>query len=149
MILAESSIAQRLRGLVLNAVELRGMTTWPGELIEDYLNIIDNISQISDTVDAGASIDIITVTNNYITTSEDGTILIDCSSNAVTVSLDSSALRGQQHTLKCINDTFTCTVSASPFVIDNDGITFELFKDESIIVRADGSNNCWIVTGKR
>jgi hypothetical protein len=143
--LAESSIINRLRGLALSATELRELVPWPGALIEDYLNIIDNLSQIGETVDTGASIDIITVTANYTTTKADGTILIDCSAGAVTVSLDTSAARGQNHTLKCIDDTYTCTVSSSPNLIDNDGESFQLIKDESIDVRADNDNDWWII----
>jgi hypothetical protein len=143
--LAESSLQQRLRGLALSAVELRELTEWPGALIEDYLNIIDNLGQIGTTVDTGVSIDIISVTANYTTTNADGTILIDCSTGPVTVSLDTSATRGQNHTLKCIDDTYTCTVSSSPYLIDNAGESFQLFKDESIDVRADNDNDWWII----
>lgn len=136
---------QRLRGLALSAVELRELTTWPAAVVEDYLNIIDNLAQISTTVDTGASIDITTITANYTTMGDDGTLLIDCSSNPVTVSLDITAPRGQEHTLKCIDDTYDCIVDASPNSIDDDGVDFQLFKDESIVVRADENNDWWII----
>lgn len=48
--MAESTV-DKLRGLVLSAVELREMTDWPEALIEDYLNLIDNLLTIAQDVD--------------------------------------------------------------------------------------------------
>lgn len=42
---------QRLRSLVLNAVEIKGITGWPAAMIEDYLNIIDNIVSLAELLD--------------------------------------------------------------------------------------------------
>lgn len=47
----DPSTVQRLRGLVLDATELRRMTDWPPALIEDYLNILDNIILLADLID--------------------------------------------------------------------------------------------------
>jgi hypothetical protein len=41
---------QRLRGLILSAVELRKLTDWDEAVIEDYLNIIDNLLTLSEEV---------------------------------------------------------------------------------------------------
>jgi len=42
---------ERLRGLVLSALDLKTMTNWPDALIEDYLNIVDNLILLSDLLD--------------------------------------------------------------------------------------------------
>ena len=41
----------RLRGLALSAKDLRELTDWPDALIEDYLNILDNLILLADTLD--------------------------------------------------------------------------------------------------
>lgn len=45
-----------LRGLVLTAVELKRLTDWPEALIEDYLNILNNLIALSDTIDTKSGI---------------------------------------------------------------------------------------------
>ena len=42
---------ERLRGLVLSAIDLKSLTEWPDALVEDYLNILDNLIMISITLD--------------------------------------------------------------------------------------------------
>jgi len=39
-----------LRGLVLSANDLKGLTDWPDALIEDYLTILDNLILLADTI---------------------------------------------------------------------------------------------------
>ena len=51
MIIPDPTTAQTLRGLVLGAQDLRELTNWPGSLIEDYLNILDNIVMLADLLD--------------------------------------------------------------------------------------------------
>ena len=46
-----AEVANRLRGLVLSATELSAMTDWPSALIEDYLNIIENLILIAESLD--------------------------------------------------------------------------------------------------
>lgn len=142
--MAESSIALRLRGLVLSATELKQLAAWPGALVEDYLNIVDNIGKIAVSVDVGGSSDVQTVTADYTTTGADGLILADASANPVTVSLDDSAVAGQSHVVKCIGDTFACLVGRNGNLIDGVAESVELFKDESLSVRADTSNDWWV-----
>lgn len=43
--------AQRLRGLILSAAELKAMTQWPDALVEDYLNLLDNLITIANLLD--------------------------------------------------------------------------------------------------
>jgi len=40
-----------LRGLVLSASDLKGLTDWPDALVEDYLNILDNLILLANTLD--------------------------------------------------------------------------------------------------
>ena len=42
---------ERLKGLILSAKDLRELTDWPGALIEDYLNILDNIIVLATLLD--------------------------------------------------------------------------------------------------
>lgn len=142
--MASSSVLQRLRGLILSATELRELTNWGDALIEDYLNNASNVAQVAVSVDIGVDIDIQTKTSNYTTVSNDGLILADASANAVTIFLDDTALAGQNHTIKCTDDTFTCLVGRNGNLIDDTAESFELFKDESLSVRADSDNNWWI-----
>ena len=60
--MAEVTTAQRLRGLVLSAAELKSLTDWPDSLIEDYLTIIDNLVLLADEIDVKN--DIIKATTN-------------------------------------------------------------------------------------
>lgn len=42
---------EHLRGLMLSANDLRALTDWPDALIEDYLNILDNLILLANTLD--------------------------------------------------------------------------------------------------
>lgn len=44
----------RINGLVLSATEVAQMTGWPPAMVEDYLNILRNIIEITDEVDNGS-----------------------------------------------------------------------------------------------
>lgn len=46
-----ANLVNRLEGLIPSASELRDGTTWPDWLIEDYLALLRNILEISETVD--------------------------------------------------------------------------------------------------
>ena len=143
--MADTSLVQRLRGLILSAVDLRQLTDWEASIIEDYLNIVDNIVQIATTVDIGADIVVQTKTSNYTTIQDDGTILADASANPVIISLDATAVNGQNHTVKCIDDTFDCFIGNNGNNIDAIEENFEIFKDESVTIRADSNNDWWII----
>lgn len=89
-----------------------------------------------------------TKTNDYIIITTDYTILADCSSNSVTITLPSdpsSSIEGYIYNIKCINDTYTCTVSANGNNIDGDTNDITLIKNESITVQADIDGNWWII----
>lgn len=44
-------LAQRLQGLLLSATELKAITDWPDELVEDYIETIRNIVLIATQTD--------------------------------------------------------------------------------------------------
>jgi len=56
----------RLNSLILSAAELVELTDWPDPVIEDWLNLIDNISILADEVDVKN--DIIKNTTHVTTT---------------------------------------------------------------------------------
>lgn len=62
--------AQRLRGLILSASELKAMTGWPDALVEDYLNLLDNLIIISDLLDIEIDQKIEEISTDFL----DGTI---------------------------------------------------------------------------
>ncbi len=47
------STSELLRGLVLNAKEIKNLTDWPDPMIEDYLSILENLVIIANAADAG------------------------------------------------------------------------------------------------
>lgn len=47
-----ASINEQLRTLYLSASDLKGLTNWPDTLIEDYLNLLENISLIGTIIDS-------------------------------------------------------------------------------------------------
>lgn len=49
---------ERLKGLILSAQDLRELTDWPGAVIEDYLNILDNLIMIANLLDVEIDTDI-------------------------------------------------------------------------------------------
>ena len=65
-----------------------------------------------------ATKEIKTVVNNYLILETDYSILADATSNAVTVTLPLAPNNGRVYNVKCINDTFTCTVAGNGKNID-------------------------------
>lgn len=39
------------RGLILSAEEIKQLTGWPDAMVQDYLNILDNLTAIASTLD--------------------------------------------------------------------------------------------------
>jgi hypothetical protein len=81
---------EELRGLVLSAVELKNLTQWPSALVEDYLNLIDNLINISEAVDTKSGIikqTVIVSTSPYTPTTEDQVIFVDTDSSPISISL--------------------------------------------------------------
>lgn len=139
-----ASLNERIRGLYFSADELSKLTNWPAVVIEDYLSILDSLLLISESVDSSGQLNIINVTTDYIATAQDGLILANANSNDVTIFLGIAVTEGEEHTIKCVDDTFTCLVNPQGNGIDGDSGTFQLWEDESITIKADSDNNWWI-----
>jgi len=62
-----ASVLSQLESLVLSAVELREATDWTDQVIEDYLNIIRNLSLLAESSDSTqAQIDTLVIFVNDI-----------------------------------------------------------------------------------
>lgn len=91
----DPTLVSQLRGLILSAADLRALSDWPGALIEDYLNILDNLTLLSDSIDtkAGyAEFQSVTISGGVITL--DGeypfrVLTVDTEGGAATDDLDS------------------------------------------------------------
>lgn len=88
--MADVSTINRLRGLILSAQELKSMTDWPGALIEDYLNIVDNLILLAGEIDTKNNIiknTTIVTSSPYTPTSEDEEIFINTNAIPITITL--------------------------------------------------------------
>lgn len=118
----------------------------------DIHNAIETLLTSSDDGDSAIT-EYITKQRNVTTHTVDavvseleGTLLIDASSNPVTLTLlSAAAFLGYAFTFKCIDDTFKADVIATPpDMLEEEVTSFELFKGEYIEVRSDGTN--WRIT---
>lgn len=87
-------IRNSLRGLVLSAIEIKNLTRWPGAMVEDYLNLLDNFISLATQLDN--MVDVVRVTADYTTTSSDGTIFADTTDNPIEIFLAAGA-EGMRH----------------------------------------------------
>jgi hypothetical protein len=140
-----SSLSEKIKGLQLNAVDLKLLTIWPTPVIEDYLSLFDSLTYITESIDAGAGLNIEIITTDYTAQTPDGAILLNASANDITVKLSISASEGQEHSLKCIDNTFQCFIDPQGKTIDGSNSIIEIFLYESITVKADSNGNWWII----
>lgn len=138
-------LLEKLKGLDFSASDLARISGWPTQLIEDYLSVIDNLVTISDYINATTSLNTVFKYADYTTTEDDGTILVSASLNAVTIYLDLKPILGQEHNIKCIDDTFECYVNPNTNNLDGITSSFRLYKDESLTIKADNSYDWWII----
>lgn len=47
------SVESQLNRLILNAEEIKALTGWPYEMIEDYLNILSDLILLAESIDIG------------------------------------------------------------------------------------------------
>ena len=90
-------IQERLRGLVLSAIELREMVDWPESLIEDYLTLFENSTILAQAISDLLSPDDVkgTVNQIVVTINADRTITLSLPQNIDTdadVEFDSAIL---------------------------------------------------------
>ena len=88
-------------------------------ITKDLERMVTDVTPITGT----DSIKIVDV--DYLVTNLDYTILIDCSSNTVTVTLPASPSTGKIYNLKCIEDNFTCTINRNGNNIGGDASNIE------------------------
>ncbi len=82
--------AQRLRGLFLSAVELRSLTDWREEVIEDYLNLLDNLITLAGEIDTKGPLlkeTTVVITTPYTPLSTDQEILVNTDSEDIDITL--------------------------------------------------------------
>lgn len=94
----EPTTQSLLKRLVLSASELREMTDWPGALIEDYLNILDDIITLAGILDGivDQTAGVKRVTSSYSIQFEDGTIFANTDFGNITLFLPAGTL-GEAH----------------------------------------------------
>lgn len=140
-----SSLSEKIKGLQLNAVDLKLLTIWPTPVIEDYLSLFDSLTYITESIDIGTGLNIEFVTAAYTAQTPDGVILLNASANNITVKLSMNASEGQEHSVKCIDNTFQCFLDPQGKTIDGSNSIIEIFLYESITVKADSNSNWWII----
>ena len=95
----------------------------------------------------GLSIPLTTQTDATLElTSKHHTVLCDCSSTAITITIPTAVgVTGKIYAIKCIDDTNTCTITATGSEeIDGSTDDITLISMESINVQSDGTN-WWII----
>jgi hypothetical protein len=93
----------------------------------------------------GIATSISTKTNDYTITAADSTILIDGSSNTVTITLPTAVgIAGRKYNIKCLDDTFACGVAgAGAETIDGES-TQTLNQYDNMCIQSDGAE-WWIL----
>lgn len=84
------SLTQRLTGLFLSAFELRELTDWRVEVIEDYLNLYDNFITLSNEIDTKNNIlkqPTVVTTTPYTPLSTDEEIFVNTDSGDIDITL--------------------------------------------------------------
>lgn len=84
------SLTQRLTGLFLSAFELRELTDWKVEVVEDYLSLYDNFITLSDEIDTKNNIlkeTTVVTTTPYTPLSTDEEIFVNTDESNIDISL--------------------------------------------------------------
>jgi len=134
-------------GVIIDGAFVHGALAFLDEDDHPQYLLVDGSRAMSGnlTVSAGNIRELRTETSDYNITTTDYTIFADATSNAVTAVLPASAAQGQIFYIKCINDTFTCTVSGNGNNIDGEVDNRPLVLNESITVQYDTSYGYGII----
>lgn len=82
-----------------------------------------------------------TKTADYTTTINDHTIFVDGSSNPVTITLLTAVgIEGRTFNIKCIDDTYDCTLKGTGVETIDESLTESIFLDEVFTPQSDGAN---------
>ena len=138
-------IQERLRGLVLSAIELRGMVDWPESLIEDYLTLFENSTILAQAISDLLSPDDVkgTVNQIVVTINADRTITLSLPQNIDTdadVEFDSATLDDLTASLLISSDADKKLVSVSDLTAWIAGTT------NQITVTSDGDGTITLST---
>ena len=134
---------EQLRGLILSAADLQVLSDWPAALIEDYLNIVDNLNFLSNSIDtkAGyAEFQSVTISGGVITL--DGEypfriLTVDTEGGAATDDLDSisGGTNGERVILQSADNARTVVIKdgaglllQADFSLNNTADKIELLK---------------------
>jgi hypothetical protein len=111
----------------------------------DIHNAIEILMTHTDSNDSGLNRDVKIITEDFIITDTEGTLIAVALTEDVDLLLPSAVnITGKRYNLKCIDDTFSVTVSVQAGEeLEEETTPFELFKGEYIEVVSDGAN--WVV----
>ena len=82
-----------------------------------------------------------TKTADYTTTINDHTILIDGSSESVTITARTAVgIAGKEFKMKCTDDTYDCTLKGTGGETIDESLTQAIYLDEEMTLQSDGEN---------
>lgn len=132
-------------GLIIN--QAQGSTA-TDDFEANTLNVSNalqvNASEDLISINTGLTKSISTKTGDYTLTNQDCTILADCTSTSITLTLPASPATGIVYNLKCVDSTNTCIVDRNGKNIDGDASNITLIEDETITIQYDGTE-WWII----
>jgi len=83
----------------------------------------------------------VTKTANYTTTINDHTILIDGSSESVTITARTAVgIAGREFKMKCIDDTYDCFLDGTDSQTIDGSLIQAIYLDEEMTLQSDGAN---------
>lgn len=103
---------------------------FPGTIWKDYFTVTKNF-----TAEKGQIYNSEIITSNRIVTDEDFTLLLDASANSIIATLPASPIHGQLYHIKCIDNTFACTIDRNGNLIDGQEWDFVFTVTEAITIQ--------------
>jgi len=93
-------------------------------------------------LESAVAVNVVTVTADFTATADDNIIVVDASSNSVTVTLPTAVgMEGLMYTIKCVDDTNTVTVSGSETIDGETSQTLNQWDGMKII----SNNDVWLI----
>jgi hypothetical protein len=91
------------------------------------------------SITGGMVLSVVEKNNDYTALSTDYCVIIDASSNTVTITLPGAPTTGQVYKISCKDSTNTADVDFNGKTFDGDSGNFALFEDESLEIIYDGT----------